>query len=70
LLAKGDETLVYEREFHQLFPGGGSNFYIGVPLDSIKLEPATYRIRLETLAAIPDLADLPVNFEIGLPGKH
>jgi len=64
------ETVVYNKEVSKTSSGGGTNSYLPRGIDSIKLEPALYRVRLETLAAVPELADIPVNFEIGLPGKH
>jgi len=49
---------------------GGNNSNILKTIDNIKLDPARYRVRLESLADVRELADVPVNFEIGLPGKH
>lgn len=63
------ETVVYNQEFRQLWTLAYGASY-DKAIDVIRLEPARYRVRLETLAAVPELADVPVSFEIGLPGKH
>ena len=63
------ETVVYNQEFRQLWTLAYGASY-DKAIDKIKLDPAYYRIRLETLAAVPELANAPVSFEIGLPGKH
>ncbi|MCX5865633.1 MAG: DUF5625 family protein [Deltaproteobacteria bacterium] len=64
----GKETVVYNEEVSKMYNAGAGGTDRGIA--GIKLEPALYRVRLETLAAVPELADIPVNFEIGLPGKH
>ena len=69
-LVDGNEMVVYNEEVQHLLIGGAGNSRFFKDIDSVRLEPALYRVRLETLAAVPELADVPVNFEIGLPGKH
>lgn len=64
------ESLVYDKKFHQLWSLGGNNSSILKAIDRVKLEPAHYKVRLESLAVVNELADIPVNFQIGLPGKH
>lgn len=65
-----DEVIAYDKEFSQLIGFGGNRSSILRTIDKIKLEPGHYRVRLETLASVGDLAAIPVNFRIGLPGKH
>lgn len=65
-----NEVTVLTKEYKKLSSSGAGNSRLFTAIDHIKLEPANYKVRLETLAAVPELAGVPVNFEIGLPGKH
>ncbi|NKI70726.1 hypothetical protein GN109_14985 [Collimonas pratensis] len=65
-----NEVVVYDENFHQLRSLGGNDSSFLRTIDRVKLEPGHYRIRLEALAAVKELAEVPVNFEIGIPGKH
>jgi hypothetical protein len=61
---------VYSKDVSQLWSLGGNNGSLLKVIDQIKLEPGNYRVRLETLKAVNELSTTPVEFEIGLPGKH
>jgi hypothetical protein len=63
-----NEVIVYNEEFNQLWSLGGSRSSFLKSIDQVKLEPALYRVRLETLAAVSELADRPVNFSISVIG--
>jgi hypothetical protein len=63
-----NEAIVYNEEFNQLWSLGGSRIDILKLIVQVKLEPALYRVRLESLGAVNELADTPVNFNIGTLG--
>jgi len=65
-----NEIAVFSKEYNKLAAGGAGDSKLFTSIDHIRLDPGTYRVRLEALTAVPELANVPVNFEIGLPGKH
>jgi len=65
-----NEKTIYDKQLSQYFPGGGNQYGVHVSIDQVFLKTGHYRIRLETLGnVIPELANIPVIFEIGLHGK-
>jgi len=68
--AEGAETLVYDKQFQQLWGFGGNNSTLSRAIDFVRLEPGHYRVRVEVIAAVNELASVPVSFNVGLPGKH
>jgi len=69
--ASDGSTVVYVKSFDRLLTtGGGNNGYLPNQIDApIWLDPGTYRIRLETLEAVPELSDVPVVLNITVPGN-
>ena len=71
-ISNGDvenSKILYRATFEKLWTVGYGDS-IEKAIDAVKLEPGKYKIQLRVLSAVPELADIPVNFKISLPGKH
>jgi len=64
------EKTIFDQQFRQYYPGGGTQYGVTVSIDSVRLRTGHYRIQVEALdRALPELADVPVEFEMKLSAK-
>lgn len=62
-LESSKKIQIYDQTFEHLYsPGGGSPSFLPSQIDNVVLEPGRYRFRLEALEAVPELADIDVEF--------
>jgi len=66
----GIEVIFYDKKFAKLYNLGWWEHEFNKGIDSIFMDPGKYTVRVKLLDAVPELANVPVTFEIGLPGKH
>ena len=63
------ETTIYDKVLRQLYPGGGNQYFVNVGIDSVRMEPGPYTVRLEALRAISEFSSTPIQFRVYVPHK-
>ncbi|MDE2420128.1 MAG: hypothetical protein KGO49_02965 [Gammaproteobacteria bacterium] len=63
------EIQIYDQIFDRLYSsGGGTEGFLPSEIDGVRISPGKYRIRLEALETVPELADIDVELYVRATG--
>lgn len=69
-ITNGIDSIFYDKTFGKLYNLSWGEHEFDKGIDSVFLDPGKYTVRVALMDAVPELVNVPVTFEIGLPGKH